>query len=134
MRIYIKNKNNFENFLILIFAIIFIIFSIVISDIYGTEGLMAIIVLLTICCFGIIAVMLIILAIYVMVIHIKNTFGIKFDRSKVKDKDIPKYANRIGWTQPVYVCPTCGARLISPDICIECGQRIRWTDPKNEGW
>lgn len=53
MRIYIKNKNNFENFLILIFAIIFIIFSIVISAIYGTEGLMAIIVLLTICCFGI---------------------------------------------------------------------------------
>ena len=48
---------------------------------------MAIIVLLTICCFGIIAVMLIILAIYVMVIHIKNTFGIKFDRSKGKDKN-----------------------------------------------
>lgn len=86
MRIYIKNKNNFENFLILIFAIIFIIFSIVISAIYGTENLMAIIVLLTICCFGIIAVMLIILAIYGMVILIKNTFGIKFDRPEGKDK------------------------------------------------
>lgn len=50
---------------------------------------------------------------------------------KRKDsKDIPKYANRTGWTQPVYACPTCGARLINPDICIECGQRIRWTDQK----
>lgn len=66
MRIYIKNKNNFENFLILIFAIIFIIFSIVIL--------------------------------------IKNTFGIKFDRPEGKDKsgkkrknkEISKYANRTG--------------------------------------
>lgn len=39
---------------------------------------------------------------------------------KKKKKEISKYA--------------CGARLISPDTCIECGQRIRWTDPKNEGW
>ena len=87
MRIYIKNKNNFGNFLILIFAIICIIFSIVISSIYGTDGLLAIIVLLKICCFGICAVMLIILAIYGMVILIKNTFGIKFDRSEGKDKN-----------------------------------------------
>lgn len=48
---------------------------------------------------------------------------------KRKDsKDIPKYANRTGWTQPVYACPTCGARLISPDTCIECGQRIQYKD------
>lgn len=24
-----------------------------------------------------------------------------------KNKDIPKYANRTGWTQPVYACPAC---------------------------
>jgi len=40
LRIYIKNKHNFEFFLLLMFAIIFLIFSIVISAIYGTEGLM----------------------------------------------------------------------------------------------
>ena len=86
LRIYIKDKHNFEFFLLLMFAIIFLIFSIVISAIYGTEGLMTIIVLLIICCFGIIAVMLIILAIYGIVILIKNTFGIKCDRSEWKDK------------------------------------------------
>ena len=78
LRIYIK---------LLMFAIIFLIFSIVISAIYGTEDLMTIIVLLIICCFGIIAVMLIILAIYGIVILIKNTFGIKCDRLEGKDKN-----------------------------------------------
>lgn len=87
MRIYIKNKNNFRNFLILIFAIIFLILSIVISAIYGTDALISILALFIICGFVIIAVMLIILAIYVMVILIKNTFGIKFDRSEWKDKN-----------------------------------------------
>ena len=70
MRIYIKNKNNFGDFLILIFAIIFLILSIVLSIVYGIDALM-----------------LIILAIYGMVILIKNTFGIKFDRSEGKDKN-----------------------------------------------
>lgn len=87
MRIYIKNKNNFRNFLILIFVIIFLILSIVISAIYGTDALISILALFIICGFVIIAVMLIILAIYVMVILIKNTFGIKFDRSEWKDKN-----------------------------------------------
>ena len=87
MRIYIKNKNNFGDFLILIFAIIFLILSIVLSIVYGIDALIAIIALLTICFCGIIAGMLIILAIYCMVILIKNTFGIKFDRSEGKDKN-----------------------------------------------
>ena len=82
MRIYIKNKNNFGDFLILIFAIIFLILTIVLSIVYGIDALIAIIALLTICFCGIIAVMLIILAIYGMVILIKNTFGIKFDKDK----------------------------------------------------
>ena len=86
MRIYIKNKNNFGDFLILIFVIIFLILSIILSIVYGIDALIAITALLTICCFGIIAVMLIILAIYGMVILIKNTFGIKFDRPEGKDK------------------------------------------------
>lgn len=87
MRIYIKNKNNFRNFLILIFAIIFLILSIVISAIYGTDALISILALFIICGFVIIAVLFIILAIYIMVILIKNTFGIKFDRSEGKDKN-----------------------------------------------
>lgn len=86
MRIYIKNKNNFENFLILIFAIIFLILSIILSIVYGIDALIAITALLTICFCGIIAVMLIILAIYGIVILIKNTFGIKCDRPEGKDK------------------------------------------------
>lgn len=88
MRIYIKNKNNFGDFLILIFVIIFLILSIILSIVYGIDALIAITALLTICFCGIIAVMLIILAIYGMVILIKkNTFGIKFDRSEGKDKN-----------------------------------------------
>ena len=93
MRIYIKNKNNFGDFLILIFAIIFLILSIVLSIVYGIDALIAIIALLTICFCGIIAVMLIILAIYGMVILIKYTFGIKFDRSEGKDKNGIKKKN-----------------------------------------
>lgn len=87
MRICIKNKDNFRNFLILIFAIIFLILSIAISAIYGTDTLIAVLGLFIICCFVIIAVLLIILAICVMVILIKNTFGIKFDRSEWKNKN-----------------------------------------------
>lgn len=76
LRIYIKNKNNFGNFWILIFAIIFIILPIVISAIYGSDTLIAVLGFFIICCLVIIAVML-----------IKNTFGIKFDRSEGKDKN-----------------------------------------------
>lgn len=49
MRIYIKNKNNFGDFLILIFVIIFLILSIILSIVYGIDALIAITALLTIC-------------------------------------------------------------------------------------
>lgn len=90
MRIYIKNKHNFEFFLLLMFAIIFLILSIAISAIYGTDTLLAVlgffVICCIICCLVIIAVMLIILAICGIVILIKNTFGIKCDRLEGKDK------------------------------------------------
>lgn len=43
-----------------------------------------------------------------------------------KKKKTPMYADRIGGVRPVYACPSCGEHLFIPDICVACGQRIKW--------
>lgn len=47
-------------------------------------------------------------------------------RKTGKRRNIPMYANRIGGVRPVYACPSCGERLVNPDICVACGQKIKW--------
>lgn len=61
-------------------------------------------------------------------VNIYSTMDDKIDLVIEGEKNIAQISSIVG--SPV----ACGARLISPDTCIECGQRIRWTDPKNEGW